>query len=58
MVELRWIGAHEAVSLEGRNSPCFKTEDGGRMKLQFRYFKDPEMPGFTEWMDVPTVMEE
>jgi hypothetical protein len=58
MVEMRWIGAHEAASLEGRNFPCFKTENGGRMKLQFRYYRDPEMPIWTEWIDVPIVMEE
>jgi len=54
MVEMRWIGAHEAVS---QDSPCFKTE-AGEMVLQFRYYKDPEMPIWTEWIDVPTVMEE
>jgi len=54
MVEMRWIGAHEAVS---HDSPCFKTEGGGRMVLQFRYYKDPEMPIFTEWIDVPVAGE-
>ena len=57
MVEMRWI-VREAVSHEGRNFPCFKTVDGVSMVLQFRHYRDPEMPGFTEWMDVPTVMEE
>lgn len=52
MVEIRWIGAHEAVSPD---SPCFKTEGGGRMVLQFRYYRDPEMPIWTEWIDVPFV---
>ena len=54
MIEMRWIGAHEAVS---HDSPCFKTE-GGEMVLQFRHYRDPEMPIWTEWIDVPTVMEE
>ena len=53
MVEMRWI-VREAVS---HDSPCFKTEAGGRMVLQFRYYRDPEMPIFTEWMDVPVVRE-
>jgi len=52
MVEMRWIGAHEAVS---HDSPCFKTEG---MVLQFRYYKDPEMPIWSEWIDVPTVSDE
>ena len=53
MVELRWI-EHEAVS---HDSPCFKTE-AGEMVLQFRHYRDPEIPIWSEWIDVPIVSDE